>query len=348
MIADLADEVGVGLHVEVAFEIVARPPQVIFRLAAVRRSFRDQFRGVIRGARQVVAHRVERLHRLCQHFAAEFVPPVRVGFQRPPVETGRIDLVVARPQRQRRMVAQLADDEFRLGADRVAEFAVLRIQEAGQGEILPDQHSVRVAKLEEGMILVDVAAPAAQHVAVEVERHGKGLLKPRGVAAVQRVERHPVAPFDVDPAVVHVKGEVPLAGAAGHGGAAEADGADTDPLPVLRQHPAGFVEQPQFGFVAVGTAGAARPPEPGVGQFDHLLAVGGEQRPDTLEGGFPVMGEPDGEAEFSPLGAAGNQVPRQQHFGAGRIRVRFQRGPVDVAECGCRDGFEADAAPDPR
>ena len=60
------------------------------------------------------------------------------------------------------------------------------------------------------------------------------------------------------------------------------------------------------------------------------------------------MGEPDGEAEFSPLGAAGNQVPRQQHFGAGRIRVRFQRGPVDVAECGCRDGFEADAAPDPR
>ena len=39
---------------------------------------------------------------------------------------------------------------------------------AGEGEILPDHDAVLVAQVEERVVLVDVAAPAADHVAAEV------------------------------------------------------------------------------------------------------------------------------------------------------------------------------------
>ena len=66
-----------------------------------------------------------------------------------------------------------------LGADAVEERGVGRVHPAAEHEVLPDQDAQLVAGVVEGVVLVDAAAPDAEHVHVRV---GGALAPARGTA----------------------------------------------------------------------------------------------------------------------------------------------------------------------
>ena len=142
------------------------------------------------------------------------------------------------------MVAELGDDGLGLAADGVGEGVGLGIQRAGQREVLPDHDAVPVAQVEERVILVNVAAPAAEHVAVQVADHRKD---GREMAGVAGVEARPAAPswsrLHEDRRIVDQEEE--LAGTFGCGdiGAAEAGGSDADARGLRSEDSAGGIEK---------------------------------------------------------------------------------------------------------
>ena len=83
-----------------------------------------------------------------------------------------VDLIVAAPDSQRRVVAQLLDDCLRLRPHLRQELLRLWIQRTGKREVLPDHNAQLVAAVKEGMVLVNVAAPTADHVAAQVVKQG--------------------------------------------------------------------------------------------------------------------------------------------------------------------------------
>src|SRR5205085_6578856 len=87
-----------------------------------------------------------------------------------PVLPGGLDLVVAAPDDDARMIPQTLDVIRGLGADVVQESLVARIHAAREHELLPDEQAKLVAEAVELVRLVDAAAPDAQHVHVRVPR----------------------------------------------------------------------------------------------------------------------------------------------------------------------------------
>ena len=79
-------------------------------------------------------------------------------------------------------------------ADLGSELVALRIYDAGHREILPYHYALPVAPVVERLVFIDVASPAADHVAVQVCDHVDSAVHPLVIAAVEAVERHPVRP----------------------------------------------------------------------------------------------------------------------------------------------------------
>jgi hypothetical protein len=87
-----------------------------------------------------------------------------------PTLPGRLVLVVARPEREARVVAQAPHVVDGLAAHVLEEGVVARIHAAGEHEVLPDEDAELVREVVEAIVLVDAAAPDAQHVHVRVGR----------------------------------------------------------------------------------------------------------------------------------------------------------------------------------
>ncbi len=77
------------------------------------------------------------------------------------------------------MVAQPAHIVDRFLADIVEQGLVVRIHRAGEHEVLPHQDAVPVAQVVDIVVLVDAAAPDAQHVHVRIGSRADDLVVDR-------------------------------------------------------------------------------------------------------------------------------------------------------------------------
>ena len=94
----------------------------------------------------------------------------RVAARREPsVLPALVAFVVARPDAERDVVAELPHDGERLVREGFFHVLGLRVAGAPHREILPNENAVLVAEVEEGVVLVDIAAPAADAVAAGIE-----------------------------------------------------------------------------------------------------------------------------------------------------------------------------------
>lgn len=169
------------------------------------------------------------------------------------------------------MVAQLAHHGLGLLAHAAQELVVLRIEAAGEGEVLPHHDAGAIAPGEEGVVLVDVAAPAAQDVAVQVVEERQHLRIALGVAAVERIGRHPVAALAQDGHAVAAEEE--LTGLRRGGGvrAHQLDLPQADLVGALVHHLA-VDHELEGDRVEVGRTVAPGPPQPRARHRDVLLA----------------------------------------------------------------------------
>ena len=99
--------------------------------------------------------------------AARFLEPVQRADQ----------FVVAAPERDRGMRAEPADLIVDLGAHFGEEVRRRGIEIAGEHEVLPDQQAELVAEIVEEILLVEAAAPDADHVHVGVDRGAASSLR---------------------------------------------------------------------------------------------------------------------------------------------------------------------------
>ena len=180
------------------------------------------------------------------------------------------------------MIAQLAHHLGRFLLQRVDQPGHVRIGAAGHREILPDQDAVPVAQVEELVILVDVAAPAAHDVAARVLKQRKRRGHALGVPAVHRVHGHPVATHQHHRRVVD--DDLELALVARLHDLIDDDRAQADGL-LEAVHDLALVQQLQLHAVQVLFAVIARPPQLCVRDV-HAQRAGDEQRGlFDLEGG---------------------------------------------------------------
>ena len=131
-----------------------------------------------------------------------------------------------------------------------------------------------VTDLEERIIFVDIASPASQEVAPQVDEERQDLLVAPCVAAMEGVRRHPVGAFHEDWDSVNLEQELARFFDARGFGANQFDlahahrvlarGQCFPSLKKLRRH-----------LVKIGIAIAVGPPQPGVRDF-HLEASGGK------------------------------------------------------------------------
>ena len=186
VVARFADERRGRMLVKVVLVEGARPPRVLLGHVVGAEAVRNFRRGA-----QEEAIRIVRLKRANQRFVRHAVVARVVGRQ---VEAHVlvVDLVIARPQRQRRVVADAPGDVRRFVVHHARERVVLRIVGVAHAEILPHEHAVFVAQVEEAVALIHAAAPAAQHVAAAVMNQRHGRVHAVLVVAVHRVQRNPV------------------------------------------------------------------------------------------------------------------------------------------------------------
>ena len=269
VVAYFAHEMRVARSIVGRLVVSARPPQVHFRRG---RPILEHVGAVIRRTRQVRARGVELEEDAREHFAAHALlcgvdfKGVRIE---EPVER-LVVFVVARPEGDARVPAQPLDDRARFFFHRLCEGVVLRGRCARERKILPDEYSVFVAEIVEGVGFVYVAAPAAQHVAVEVGSHFERLFEVLRIAAVQGVERRPVRPFYIDFSAVDAELEFPLVAVFEHVRPLQSHGAQTDISGFrVENFPVGG-EQANFEGIERAFAVSARPPELGVFYSDSV------------------------------------------------------------------------------
>jgi hypothetical protein len=128
---------------------------------------------------------------LWQHLPADAISLGGESFR----QVGHIDLVVPTPQDKRGVIAEFGDDAFRLLSNPIQEILLLRISTAGEGEILPNHDSLLVTEIKEGMVFINVPAPAANHIASQVFHQRQGLVHPLPIPTVEGVQGNPICPF---------------------------------------------------------------------------------------------------------------------------------------------------------
>ena len=174
------------LLVEVVLEVRARAPVMLLGHQMRRDAAVD-----IRRGRQEQAVRVVFANGAGERFAGDGVVAVFGGRDTVP-RVGCVNLVVARPEDDARVVAQAANDDGRFLIHQLQEVRRLRIQRAGHAEIVPDHDAIFVAQVEQAVILIHVASPQAHDVAAGFRKQFYGTIVALRVPAVERVHRHPV------------------------------------------------------------------------------------------------------------------------------------------------------------
>ena len=153
VIAGLADERRAREPVKVVLEEGARPPCVLLGHIVGVKAVRNFGRGAHKIAIGIVL--LERAHqRLMRHAVI-----ARVVVRIVKAHVLCVDLVVARPYGQRRVIAYPAYDRGGLLLDDAREIAALRIVCVAHAEVLPHHHAAFVAQFEEAVALVNAAAP---------------------------------------------------------------------------------------------------------------------------------------------------------------------------------------------
>ena len=201
------------------------------------------------------------------------------------------------------MLPELEDDLDGLLPDLVREIVVLGVGGSRQGEVLPDQDPVGVAEVEELMIFIDIPAPTADHVAVQVHDHPESLCQVVLIPAVESVQGHPVRAPHEDLFLVDQEDEFARV-VFGRGlRADQIGGPDADLLSFFIQDRLFFVQDPDRRLIQDRLAVAPGPPEFDFVQRQPMPAAMIVQLKGTVvhcfrapfEGdlhGQPVQGEP--------------------------------------------------------
>ena len=209
MIPYLTHEYGPGVLVIRILVISARAPEVVFRNILFLASGLVGLLAEIWRTRQIRPRRIIFIQNLRDYLAADNVP-VRIDTElRKHPEQGVVILVVARPDRDARMAAELQHHLPYFIADLGSELFALRIYDSRHREILPYHYALTVAPVVERLVFIDVSAPAADHVAVQVGDHVYRAVHPLVVAAVEAVERHPVSAAGEYLLAVYIEAEAP-------------------------------------------------------------------------------------------------------------------------------------------
>jgi len=186
---------------------------------------------------------------------------------------GFVALVVSGPQNQTGVLAEAAHDVPHFLGQCCAEGCALRIQGAGHREVLPDHDAVPVAPVEKEIVLIDVATPAPDHVAMQVFQHRQNPRKALPVSPVEDVGRNPIRPLDKDFLSVDPKHKLPAPGGVRDAGADQFHGADAVGERPLVDHRAVFGKA-DHPLVEMRFSRAPRPPEAGAGQREGQPACG--------------------------------------------------------------------------
>ena len=236
VVARFAGKQGVGRRIERILEIPSGPPEVVLGQGPGAIIILHQFRTPIGRGRQVIPRGIQVEQHGRDDFARDPVA-VRIGPEGFEIAVGNQDivLIISCPEGYAGVIPQAADHRVEFPFQSLPEFLRLRIGGASHGKILPDHHARGVAQFVERLVFIYVAAPAAEHVAVEVGYQGERALQVQRVAAVQGVQRGPVAAFDKHGFPVHDEPEIARLGGGVHLAALQADGADADAPPVLVQ-----------------------------------------------------------------------------------------------------------------
>ena len=132
------------------------------------------------------------------------------------------------------MAPEPLHDDLRLCPELPAEVLGLGIGGAAHGKILPHCDAVGVAEVKKCMVLIDVSAPAPDHVAAAFVQKGQGPGQPLPIPGMKGVQRHPVGPHDEHRLSVYVEPELPAAVSVGQSRALQPDRADAQPnLPAV-------------------------------------------------------------------------------------------------------------------
>ncbi len=332
VVADFADEGTGGLGVERVLVVAARAPEVVFGPEVLAAAVVVDGLADIRRAGQIGPRRVELIDDGGDGAAGDFVA-VGVDAEGPQAPSQRdVVLVVAAPEGDAGVVPQLRHHGGDLPADALLEVGALGVEGAAHREVLPYQDALGVAYLEELVVLIHVAAPAADHVAVHVHGHLQHVLHLCRVAAVQGVDGHPVGAVDEDVLAVHHEVELARLLRQVHVREVELHGAQSDAARVLGQHRAGLVHQFQFGVVQRRLAIAARPPQVGVLNLDGAAHGGHHHR---LGGGVDLLAVArEGVAGLHPaeLLEGHGHLGLHVHGGAARVRVGEVSHVMHVAQ----------------
>ena len=223
--------------------------------------------------RKVRTRRVIFIKDLRDHLAADDVP-VRVHAElRQHPEEGVVILVVAGPDCDARMAAEFQHHLGNLVPDLRSEFFALRVYDAGHREVLPDHYALPVAPVVERLVFIDIAAPAAYHIAVEVHHHIDGAVHPFPVAAVEAVERHPVRSAREYLLAVDIEAE-PSGGVPVDVGHLQAHRPESHLPGVLGEHFAAVIQKGNGAVIQGRVTVSLRPPE--LCPFDGELGPPGE------------------------------------------------------------------------
>ena len=69
------------------------------------------------------------------------------------------------------MIAQVQNHLRHLVLYRSGKAVALGVKGTGHGEILPDEDAIFVAKLVETVCLIDITAPAPNHITIQISSH---------------------------------------------------------------------------------------------------------------------------------------------------------------------------------
>ena len=245
------------------------------------------------------------------------------------------------------MVAELAHHAYGLLLYHRGEVVPLRVIAAAHREILPYHYAVLVAEVEETVVLIDVAAPAADDVAVHLHHQPDGGVVVVPVAAVQGIHGHPVGPTGEHRNPVHDEAELPGLVRKVDVVEFERDLANAYAADVAVVHfPGILVPQLHADVVQGGLAIAARPPEIHVLQMDVEQPGGLVHQVFLLQDGLPATGNGDVRIDIVEGPERHMRLDVEILRGGPVLKRNLLSHPVDVHQADGIQYLDLDAAPE--
>ena len=231
--------------------------------------------------------------------------------------------------------------------DFFSKLVILRISCSGQGKILPHHDPVLIAPVEKVVVFVNIAAPAADHVAIQVGYHCQGTFEVLFVAAVKSIQRHPVGSLYKNFFTIDFKNK--LAGIFGSGYFCpdQISRADSHILTDFIQYFPAVVSNPEGGVIQGRFAITAGPPEIHVIQLNALAAAMTIQGERIFINSLPQTFERNFHCQPVDGWVVGRKLPVEQHFSCFLLHIHAVGHPVHLLETGCFFNFEGNAPPQP-